>query len=135
MDIVDSGRRSKMMAAIGHRNTQPELIVRRIAHRMGLRYRIHVRNLPGCPDMVLPRHRTVIFVHGCFWHRHKDCANAATPKTRTEFWTSKFQQNISRDARAVAALEALGWRTMIIWECETGDAEKIEGRLMDAFFH
>jgi DNA mismatch endonuclease, patch repair protein len=132
MDIVDSKRRSAMMAAIGPRHTLPELSVRRVAHRMGFRFRLHVKGLPGRPDMVLPRHRTVILVHGCFWHRHHGCANAVMPKTRTAFWASKFEKNVARDSRAVAELQAMGWRVLIIWECETKDTRMIERRLLES---
>jgi DNA mismatch endonuclease (patch repair protein) len=132
MDIVDSQRRSAMMAAIGPRHTLPELRVRRVAHRMGFRFRLHAKTLPGCPDMVLARHRTVVFVHGCFWHRHEGCANAVLPKTRRAFWVSKFEKNVDRDSRAVAALRAMGWRVVVIWECETEDTKLVERRLLDA---
>ena len=121
-----------MMAAIGPRHTLPELSVRRVAHRMGLRFRLHVKGLPGRPDIVLPRHHTVIFVHGCFWHRHEGCANAVMPKTRPAFWASKFEQNVARDYRAIGALQAMGWRVVVIWECETEDTRMIERRLLGA---
>lgn len=132
MDIVDSKRRSAMMAAIGPRHTLPELNVRRVAHRMGFRFRLHVKGLPGRPDIVLARHRTVILVHGCFWHRHQGCANAVMPKTRSAFWASKFEQNVARDSRTLAALRALRWRVVVIWECETNDTRTIERRLLEA---
>jgi DNA mismatch endonuclease (patch repair protein) len=132
MDIVDPKQRSAMMAAIGPRHTLPELRVRRVAHRMGFRFRLHVKNLPGRPDIVLPRYRTVILVHGCFWHRHRGCANAVMPKTRSDFWASKFDQNVARDSRAVTALRTLGWNVAVIWECETEDVNTIERRLLEA---
>ena len=132
MDIVDSKRRSAMMARIGGRNTAPELAVRRIAHRMGLRFRVHRKDLPGCPDLVFPKHRLVVFVHGCFWHRHQGCKYAYTPKSRVEFWTEKFESSVARDARQQAALKALGWRVLVIWECETRDAVAVRSRLTAA---
>ena len=128
-DIVDSKRRSELMAAIRTRDTAPELAVRRIAHRMGLRYRLHRKDLPGRPDLVFPRHRLVVFVHGCFWHRHEGCRYASTPKSRIVFWTEKFAANVARDARQQAALKALGWRVLVIWACETGHRAAVERRL------
>ena len=130
MDIVDPQRRSQIMARIGPRDTQPELTVRKIAHRLGFRFRLHAKNLPGRPDLVLKRHRTVIFVHGCFWHRHAGCANTTMPKTRVKFWEAKFEENVLRDARTVAALRAAGWRVITIWECETERSGVIERRLL-----
>lgn len=119
------------MARIRPRDTQPELAVRKIAHRLGFRFRLHQRNLPGRPDLVLKRHRTVIFVHGCFWHRHRGCANTTMPKTRVKFWTAKFNENVSRDARNAAALRAAGWRVITIWECETQRNGVVARRLLE----
>lgn len=117
-DIVDKETRSRMMSGIRGKNTKPEMIVRRALHKAGYRYRLHAKDLPGKPDIVLPKYRTVIFVHGCFWHHH-DCKNFKWPKTREEFWRKKIEGNVKRDKRAYAALEALGWKVVIIWECET----------------
>lgn len=128
-DIVNSKRRSAMMACIGGRDTAPELAVRRIAYRMGLRFRLHRKDLPGRPDLVFPKHRLVVFVHGCFWHRHQECKYAYTPKSRIEFWARKFASNIARDGRQEAALKALGWRVLVIWECETKDEVAVERKL------
>ena len=128
-DIMDSQRRSAMMARIRGRNTAPELAVRRIAHRMGLRFRLHRKDLPGRPDLVFPKHQLAVFVHGCFWHRHEGCKYAYTPKSRIAFWMEKFSANVARDARQEAALKALGWRVLVIWECETGDEEAVERKL------
>ena len=128
-DIVDSKRRSELMAGIRGRDTAPELAVRRIAHRMGLRFRLHRKDLPGRPDLVFPRHRLVVFVHGCFWHRHEGCRYASTPKSRAAFWTEKFAANVARDARQEATLRALGWWTLVIWECETRHKTAVESRL------
>ena len=129
-DIVDSKRRSALMARIRGRDTTPELAVRRIAHRMGLRFRLHRKDLPGRPDLVFPKHRLAVFVHGCFWHRHEGCRYASTPKSRGVFWTEKFAANVERDARQEAALRALGWRVLVIWQCETGDERAVERRLV-----
>lgn len=131
-DIVDSVRRSKMMTGIKGRNTAPERTVRRIAHRMGLRFRLHRKNLPGSPDLILPRRRLAVFVHGCFWHRHEGCRYAYTPKSRIAFWTEKFTQNVARDRRNEAALRDLGWRVLIIWECETRDEEIVRRYLEES---
>jgi len=131
-DIVDTKRRSTIMARIGGRNTTPELAVRRIAHRMGLRFRIHRKDLPGCPYLVFPKHHLVIFVHGCFWHRHQGCKYAYTPKSRIEFWTEKFESGVARDAHQQAALQALGWRVLVIWECEIKDEAAVRSRLAAA---
>jgi len=130
-DIVDSRRRSELMANIRGRDTAPELAVRRIAHRMGLRFRLHRNDLPGRPDLVFPKHRLAVFVHGCFWHRHEGCRHASTPKSRTDFWTEKFAANVERDARQEAALRALGWRVLVIWQCETRDEATVERKLSE----
>ena len=106
-----------MMAGIRGSNTKPEVELRRALHAGGLRYRLHVRGLPGKPDIVLSRHRAAIFVHGCFWHRHKGCRYSTTPSTRTEFWQEKFSANVARDAAAIHSLLAAGWRVAVIWEC------------------
>lgn len=121
--------RSAMMARIGQRDTQPELTVRRALHRLGYRFRLHRRDLPGKPDIALPRHRTVVFVHGCFWHRHPNCRFAYTPKTRIEFWQNKFDANVARDIRVQKELEARGWTVVTIWECETFDTANLDTRL------
>ena len=130
-DIVETKCRSKMMARIRGRDTAPELAVRRIAHRMGLRFRLHRKDLPGRPDLVFPKHRLAVFVHGCFWHRHEGCRHASTPKSRTTFWTEKFAANVERDARQEAALRTLGWRVLVIWQCETRDEAAVERRLAE----
>lgn len=110
---------SERMRRVRQRDTAPELKVRRALHRLGLRFRLHRRDLPGSPDIVLPKLRTAIFVHGCFWHRHQNCPRTTTPKTRTRFWSDKFEDNMNRDKRNTVALERSGWRVAIIWECET----------------
>lgn len=99
--------------------------VRKAAHALGLRFRLHRKDLAGSPDLVFPRHRTAIFVHGCFWHRHPGCSKASMPKTRPEFWQVKFDANVARDASAVDFLERMGWNVLVIWECETKDPSRI----------
>lgn len=131
-DIVDRQRRSEIMSRIGPRDTAPELAVRRAAHRMGFRFRLHRKELPGRPDLVFPKYRLAVFVHGCFWHRHAGCANCTMPKTRPEFWQRKFQGNVERDYRTCEQLERLGWRTLIIWECETEEPAHLESILSAA---
>ena len=121
--------RSDIMRAVKRAHTAPEIIVRQELHALGLRFRLHRRDLPGSPDIVLPRLRTVIFVHGCFWHRHSDCRYATTPKTRQEYWLPKFAANIERDVRKEAQLQALGWRVLLVWECETKRREELTLRL------
>ena len=118
MDIFDQQTRSRLMSRIRSRDTQPELKLRRALHALGLRYRLHVKSLPGTPDIVFPRHKTALFVHGCFWHRHSGCKLAASPKSRAEFWNTKFSQNVKRDQANLSALAAIGWRTQVVWECE-----------------
>lgn len=118
VDVVDKATRSRMMAGIGSKNTAPEMRLRRALHARGLRYRLHARALPGKPDIVFPQFRAVLFVHGCFWHRHPGCSLATTPATRSEFWKAKFEGNVSRDGAAVRALRQEGWRVGIVWECE-----------------
>ena len=116
-DIVDAATRSRMMSGIRGRNTSPELTVRKHLHRLGFRYRLHVRGLPGVPDIVLPRHHATIFVHGCFWHRHRDCKFATMPSSRRSFWKNKLEGNAKRDRRNVASLRRNGWRVYVVWEC------------------
>ena len=115
-DIVDAATRSRMMSGIRGKNTKPELLVRRSLHRRGFRFRLHVHDLPGKPDIVLRRFRAVIFVHGCFWHGH-DCRIFKWPKTRPDFWREKIVRNRANDAKVMLALQATGWRIAIVWEC------------------
>lgn len=132
MDHLSAAARSANMARVTARNTQPELAVRRTLHGMGLRFRLHRTDLPGTPDIVLPRHRLVIFVHGCFWHRHEGCLRASHPKTRESFWRSKFAATVDRDVRQRTALEMLGWRVLTVWECEAKKPEKIKAAVQVA---
>ncbi|MCE5981769.1 very short patch repair endonuclease [Pseudomonas sp. LF19] len=117
-DFLSPTERSDRMSRIRGKDTQPELALRKVLHRLGLRYRLHVAELPGKPDLVFPRYRTVVFVHGCFWHRHAGCNVATTPKSNTPFWLEKFDKNVARDTRVTEQLEALGWRVFVAWECE-----------------
>lgn len=116
-DVVDRSTRSRMMKAIKSRDTYPEVTLRRYLHAQGYRFRLHRKDLPGTPDIVLPRLNTAIFVHGCFWHRHQGCFYASTPKSRSNFWEAKFDANIRRDRKACEELKRLGWRVLVIWEC------------------
>ena len=117
-DVVTPAVRSRMMSGIKAKNTHPELIVRKFLHAKGLRFRLHVKNLPGKPDIVLPKYKTVVFVHGCFWHHHAGCKYAAKPNTRSDFWEKKLSDNVARDQYQMAALQGLGWRVIVVWECE-----------------
>lgn len=116
-DTVDRATRSRMMSAIKGENTLPERTVRSYLHRSGLRFRLHTTDLPGRPDIVLPRWGCVVFIHGCFWHRHSGCRFATTPASNTRFWKTKFDANVERDRRNTAALRRLGWRVIVVWEC------------------
>ena len=121
-----SEQRSRNMSAIKSKNTKPEIAVRKLLHSMGYRFRLHRKDLPGSPDIVLPKYKTVIFVHGCFWHRHENCKYASTPKTRKEFWEKKFRENINRDNLNQANLSLKGWKIIITWECQLkGDKKKL----------
>lgn len=124
------------MSLIRAKDTKPEMAVRRLVHSLGYRYRLHRRDLPGCPDLVFSIRCKVIFVHGCFWHRHPDstCKLARLPKSREEFWVPKLESNASRDRRNEMALKAKGWDVLVIWECETKDQALLE-RKIQAFFH
>jgi len=118
------------MALIGTKDTRPELAVRRLLHRLGYRYRLHRRDLPGRPDICFLGRRKAIFVHGCFWHRHDGCRRTTTPKTRTSFWKAKFARNVARDRMNLTDLGRLGWEVMVVWECETTDLEGLAPRLV-----
>jgi len=113
------------MSRVSGGDTKPELIVRRLVHGMGYRFRLHVAGLPGKPDMVLARHRKVIFIHGCFWHGHEGCKRSKRPTTNVEFWNHKIDKNIERDKKNLAALEELGWKSLIVWECQTKKVEPL----------
>ena len=128
-----SEQRSRNMSAIKSKNTKPEIAVRKLLHSMGYRFRLHRKDLPGSPDIVLPKYKTVIFVHGCFWHRHQNCKYASTPKTRQEFWEAKFRENINRDKLNQENLSSKGWKIIIVWECETKNIENLRDKIIDVF--
>ena len=131
MDILTKEKRSWNMSRIRGKDTKPEVIVRSLLHKMGYRFRLHVKTLTGCPDIVLPKYKAVIFVHGCFWHRHPGCKYAYTPKSRQDFWTKKFQKTVERHEIVTRELEGQGWNTLVLWECETANTEKISRKLID----
>jgi DNA mismatch endonuclease (patch repair protein) len=128
VDVVDPATRSRMMSGIRGKNTKPEILVRKALHKQGFRYRLHVKDLPGKPDLVFPKYNAVIFVHGCFWHGH-NCKYFKVPKTRTEFWLNKINDNRRRDRRVQHELAATGWRIAIVWECSV--RSKINMELLD----
>jgi DNA mismatch endonuclease (patch repair protein) len=119
------------MSRIRGSGTKPELRVRSLLHSMGYRFRLHRKDLPGTPDIVLPRHRTVIFVHGCYWHRHRGCKYAYTPKSRVTFWQAKFDENVARDHRTQRELRKARWRVIVVWGCETNDLAELAHRLSE----
>lgn len=133
MDRLTPTRRSWLMSRVRGQDTSTEIRVRRTAHALGLRYRLQRGDLPGKPDLVFPRYRVAMFVHGCFWHRHPGCKRATTPKTHVEFWENKFAQNVARDRRVSTELAELGWRVAIIWECETFAVDHLTERIRDIF--
>lgn len=126
--VVDPAR-SALMSRIRAKNSKPELAVRKVAHALGYRFRLHYHSLPGTPDLVFPRLRTAIFVHGCFWHRHRGCRRTTQPKTRAKYWSEKFEANVARDARKSRRLRQMGWHVFVVWECQTLDARKLAARL------
>ena len=128
-DRLTSKRRSWLMSRVRSKDTTPELIVRRLVHAIGHRFRLHRSDLPGKPDLVLPRHKKIIFVHGCFWHRHKGCRKAGVPKSRTAFWVGKFENNVKNDARNIGILKKRRWKVLVVWQCQTTDRDKLEKRL------
>lgn len=130
IDTLSREARSRLMSRVRNRDTGPEMIVRQLTHRLGYRYRLHKKDLPGKPDLVFASRRRVIFVHGCFWHRHKGCALASMPKSRTSFWEKKFRENVLRDKSVVSALTKAGWRSLVIWQCETKDLEALEKKIV-----
>lgn len=129
-DVLTPEQRRLNMSRIRGKDTKPEIQVRRVLHRLGYRFRLHRRDLPGSPDIVLPRLRTVIFVHGCYWHRHDCRYGQVRPSTRREFWQAKFDANVERDARNQCTLENMGWRVVTIWECMTKDTDTLADLLV-----
>lgn len=123
-DFLTPAGRSERMARIKSSDTVPERSLRSALHRLGLRFRLRERGLPGKPDLIFPRHKAIVFVHGCFWHRHAGCKIATTPKSNTSFWVEKFERNVARDARVRTQLEAMGWKVLVAWECELNSEKK-----------
>lgn len=130
-DMFAPDQRSALMARIGPKDSRAELITRRLLHRLGYRFRLHRRDLPGNPDIVLPGRRKVIFLHGCFWHRHAGCRRASNPKSRQDYWLPKFDRTVARDQRNVIELEGLGWNVLTVWECETRNLATLQHRLIE----
>lgn len=129
-DNLTRAQRSACMASIGGTDTQPEMVVRRLVHSLGYRYRLHRRQLPGTPDLVLTRYQSVIFVHGCFWHMHRCKRGKSTPKTNAEFWRTKREKTRIRDRRNIAVLRRAGWRVLVVWECQTRNHTNLAERLI-----
>lgn len=130
-DRISKERRSWNMSRIRSKDTKPEVMLRSALHRIGFRFRKNDSRLPGNPDIVLPKYHTVIFVHGCYWHRHKGCKKATTPKTNTEFWTKKFAENVNRDKEVKKDLENRGWRVTVVWECEIETKKKLWDKVQE----
>uniref|UniRef100_A0A9E8A1E0 Very short patch repair endonuclease n=1 Tax=Bosea sp. NBC_00436 TaxID=2969620 RepID=A0A9E8A1E0_9HYPH len=129
VDRIPPEKRSANMARVRHKDTHPEMIVRHTAFALGYRYRLHAQGLPGRPDLVFPGKKAVIFVHGCFWHQHHGCRKATIPQSRREFWTAKLNRNVERDREVSLALEEMGWRVLVVWECETRAVASLTERL------
>lgn len=129
MDSFSPTERSEIMGRVRGKDTTPEMAVRSLLHSLGFRYRLHRPDLPGKPDIVLPKYKAVVFVHGCFWHRHAGCSRASTPATRRDYWLPKFQRTIDRDKRNQAELRSAGWNVIVVWECELRDIEQLAVRL------
>lgn len=133
-DKISKLHRSWVMSRVGSRNTKPELIARSLLHSLGYRFTVNGprnRKLPGKPDIVLPKYRTVVFVHGCFWHRHPNCKIATTPKSNQDYWLPKFRRNVERDRQNQKALQKAGWNVLVIWECELKDLDTVAARLIN----
>ena len=131
-DTLSIAERSRLMAKIKGKNTAPERAVRSLLHRAGYRFRIHVRGLPGTPDVVLPKYRAVVFVHGCFWHRHRNCKIATMPQSHKKFWSEKFARNVANDARHRRKLRRLGWRVVTVWSCQLRHPERVLAKIEKA---
>lgn len=128
-DTVSKSVRSRIMSSVKQRHTKPEMIVRSLLHRLGFRFRLHRKDLPGSPDIVLPKFHTAIFVHGCFWHQHKNCTKSRRPSSNQDYWNTKLDENISRDKRKEKELSKLGWRVATVWQCEIRDLETLTKKL------
>ncbi|NLF84439.1 MAG: DNA mismatch endonuclease Vsr [Candidatus Gastranaerophilales bacterium] len=134
MDVHTKEQRSRNMSAIKAKNTKPEIAVRKILFSMGYRYRLQSKDLPGKPDIVLPKYKTVIFVHGCFWHQHQDCKYAVMPESNRDFWKNKLKGNIKRDKENLKKLQELGWKVITVWECQLKNIDKLKERLTSQIF-
>ncbi|MFA5689293.1 MAG: very short patch repair endonuclease [Kiritimatiellales bacterium] len=132
-DHLTPEKRSWNMSRIRGTDTKPEILVRSMLHRAGYRFRKNVKTLPGKPDIVLPKYKTVIFVHGCFWHRHKNCKDATTPKTNKAFWNKKFERNVANDKKHARELKKLGWRVITVWECQVNTGKKLLSQIEKSF--
>ena len=131
-DVYDQTQRSKVMRSVKSENTKPEVIVRQMLHALGYRFRLHRSDLPGKPDIVLPRHRKVIFVHGCFWHQHPNCKDAERPQSNTNYWNRKFDRNVQRDQEHMSALRESSWSVLVVWTCETRNKDQLL-QMLEAF--
>jgi DNA mismatch endonuclease, patch repair protein len=129
MDVFSREKRSQIMSRVSGKNTKPELVVRSLLHKMGYRFRLHRKDLPGKPDITLPKHKKVIFVHGCFWHGHTDCPRSKRPTTNKKFWREKLDKNRERDKASVNNLKELGWDVLVVWTCEVNDVFKLKNKL------
>lgn len=132
MDKLTKAQRSANMAKIRAKDTKPEMTVRRMLHALGYRFRLHGPGLPGKPDVVFPRKKLALFIHGCFWHQHENCKHSVLPKSRPEFWLPKLKRNKERDTENIAKLQQIGWQTMTVWECETRSPEELANKLKNA---
>jgi DNA mismatch endonuclease, patch repair protein len=130
VDVFKKEKRSWLMSRVKGVDTAPELLIRSLLHRMGYRFRLHVFDLPGKPDIVLPRHRKVIFVNGCFWHGHKRCRRSALPETNRDFWEQKISKTAKRDQRNIRQLRKAGWKVLTIWQCKMTDIEKVDHKIL-----
>lgn len=130
MDVFSKTKRSQIMSRIGGKNTKPEIAVRSLLHKLGYRFRLHRNDLPGRPDIILPKYKKVIFVHGCFWHGHTDCSRSKRPTTNMEFWREKLDKNIERDKATVKDLKQLGWGVLTVWTCEVKETKKLKNKLL-----
>ena len=128
-DTVTKSVRSRIMTSVGRKDTRPELIVRSLLHEIGFRFRLHRKNLPGTPDIVLPRYKTAIFVHGCFWHQHPGCSKSKRPSSNIKYWENKLDKNVERDKLKLNELKHIGWRVLLVWECETKDLNSLAIKL------
>jgi len=130
MDVFSQEKRSRIMSRVRGKNTKPEIIIRSLLHNMGYRFRLHRKDLPGKPDITLPKYKKIILVHGCFWHGHVGCSRSRRPSTNQKFWNKKLDKNIERDKLTVNTLNQLGWEVLIIWSCEVNDTDKLKAKLL-----